>query len=817
MKTNSNKTTIWSLARLWLATIAAMAATTFAATAGDFDITGGTLGTNYTYAANTLTITADGTYTISMATPGTPTTTDRIVVQSGVTATITLNGVSIDMSETDYACAFNMAGATVTLRLTGDNTLKSGIRRAGLQVPSGSELTIAGNNTSSLNVTGGQGGAGIGGGIHDYDISNGGSITISGGTVTAQGYTNGAGIGGGSGGANGSVTISGDNTVVTATGGAFGAGIGGGNGGAGGTVTISSGRVTAVGGDYGAGIGSGGAGATHTAEGAAVTISGGTVIAESKIVSSNSLREGGSIGRGYLSTGGAGTLNITGGSLRRYMSSDGTREAQAKRNSYDAANAYCVRIGGLPANTQVTANFIDPVFSTSYSRIGVYSDNDGYVYYWLEYASGFYTRNIGLTAGGTTYAGTVTLQNNNDNTLTLTPRTLITATALTDVTSPVAGETPSTAIDNGTGFTASLSWDGNPTAFVEGKVYTAIITLTAESGYTFFGGFTNTSGISGFTVNGISPTHVSNNGETLVFTVPFPATEAADSPPVLSNGSAERIDETSVNVAFTTDKPGTLYYIYLTSGTAGPNKETVKSIGMQYPVTIPAGALSETVSPLPSYAIDIYLIVENAAGNISEPLKIEAAAYSYTVTWNADGGTPEPTQTKVVHGGKVTKPTDPTKDGFTFIEWVESILETVWNFLIDIVTEDITLKAVWEAISSSSEEASSSSEEASSSSSEVPSSSSAVTQSSSSSSGGTVPTRLPQTTTAPISIHTTSNAIVLQNLPEGAKVEVYNLQGKRVYMGNPVNPLILKIMVQTKGIYIVKVGGVGVVRVAVQA
>jgi hypothetical protein len=42
------------------------------------------------------------------------------------------------------------------------------------------------------------------------------------------------------------------------------------------------------------------------------------------------------------------------------------------------------------------------------------------------------------------------------------------------------------------------------------------------------------------------------------------------------------------------------------------------------------------------------------------------------------------------------------------------------------------------------------------------------------------------------------------NLPQGTKVEVYNLQGKQVYSGYSGNSQILQIPVQTKGIYIVR-------------
>jgi len=59
-----------------------------------------------------------------------------------------------------------------------------------------------------------------------------------------------------------------------------------------------------------------------------------------------------------------------------------------------------------------------------------------------------------------------------------------------------------------------------------------------------------------------------------------------------------------------------------------------------------------------------------------------------------------------------------------------------------------------------------------------------------------------------ILVHTSTNAIELSNLPSNAKVEVYNLQGKRIYSTTSHSPLAtshLKIEVQT-GMYIVKVG-----------
>ena len=159
--------------------------------------------------------------------------------------TVTIQDVNIDASgEWDPAMAVQGKGNT-TLKLEGNNTLKSGVNCAGLEKDdefSTGKLTITAEDTSSsLNAYGGNFAAGIGGGLYQ-STSN---LEIANGKIHAEGRMGGAGIGGGIGGngvgGNGEVSISGGE--VTAQGGMSAAAIGGGHHGSG-DVTILDGKVT---------------------------------------------------------------------------------------------------------------------------------------------------------------------------------------------------------------------------------------------------------------------------------------------------------------------------------------------------------------------------------------------------------------------------------------------------------------------------------------------------------------------------------------------------------------------------------------------
>ncbi len=185
------------------------------------------------------------------------------------------------------------------IELDGDNTLKNGNEAAGLEKRSTGTLTITDvDNNGSLDATGGNSSAGIGGGYR----GNGSNITITGGKINATSVYGGAGIGGGYGGNGSNIKITGGQ--VTATGGVGDAGIGGGaDHGNGSYITISGGTVTAKGGTSGAGIGGG-----YQGSGSDITVSGPAQLrVQGGRSSDRNEGAGASIGNGGIGIGNTGT------------------------------------------------------------------------------------------------------------------------------------------------------------------------------------------------------------------------------------------------------------------------------------------------------------------------------------------------------------------------------------------------------------------------------------------------------------------------------------------------------------------------------
>ena len=116
-----------------------------------------------------------------------------------------------------------------------------------------------------------------------------------------------------------------------------------------------------------------------------------------------------------------------------------------------------------------------------------------------------------------------------------------------------------------------------------------------------------------------------------------------------------------------------------------------------------------TANPMSGYSVDQWTISDGtvesggAEGDTNASVKITKATTvtvsftttKYTVTFDVDGGTPAPEAQKVEHGNKVSKPTDPTKEGYTFANWFNKDTDTLWDFDTNTVSKNITLYAKW--------------------------------------------------------------------------------------------------------------------------
>ena len=236
---------------------------------------------------------------------------------------VTLKDVNIDTSSRNNAAVSVTGSGNTTIKLDGDNALKSDTYRSGIY-GSGS-LTISGGENDSLTAQGGSGADGIYGS---------GSLTISGGTVTANGDDGGRGIS-----SRGGVTISGGSTV-TANGGNGGS-IGGGSGiYSNGSVTISGGTVTANGGKGGSGYGGDGIRSLDH-----VAISGGTVTANG----GNSTNSSGGYGIISLDVAiSSGTVTANGGDSKDGYGGDGIHSngVTISGGTVNAAGGYGGKVGG---------------------------------------------------------------------------------------------------------------------------------------------------------------------------------------------------------------------------------------------------------------------------------------------------------------------------------------------------------------------------------------------------------------------------------------------------------------------------------------
>ena len=100
--------------------------------------------------------------------------------------------------------------------------------------------------------------------------------------------------------------------------------------------------------------------------------------------------------------------------------------------------------------------------------------------------------------------------------------TVVSTKAIPGVTAPATGGTPKTSITETAQYTGTISWSPAHSPFQAETAYTATITLTAKTGFTFTG-----VGANFFTVAGATATNPADSG---VVTAVFPATAPAPNP-----------------------------------------------------------------------------------------------------------------------------------------------------------------------------------------------------------------------------------------------------------------------------------------------
>ena len=180
--------------------------------------------------------------------------------------------------------------------------------------------------------------------------------------------------------------------------------------------------------------------------------------------------------------------------------------------------------------------------------------------------------------------------------------------------------------------------------------------------------------------------------------------------PELSNGSAERISDKEANIKFTLSEGGSCYYVVVESGAAEPTIDT-EGRGM----SISAGENTLMLTNLAKGARDIYIVVKNASGVASKPMKIEIPAFSsgeddgeYTISVAEHvGGTLTPSRTRANEGDEVTISIS-AADGMqmkvgslTYTEAIENgKTVTIENGKFTMPACDVTISCQWESTAS---------------------------------------------------------------------------------------------------------------------
>ena len=137
--------------------------------------------------------------------------------------------------------------------------------------------------------------------------------------------------------------------------------------------------------------------------------------------------------------------------------------------------------------------------------------------------------------------------------------------------------------------------------------------------------------------------------------------------PLLSNGSADRTSDTAAIIGFNSNVKGIAYAVAMYSGSVAPAKATVRSVGTKLG-DVASGETGDIDFVLTIGAKDVYVVVEDAAGNISAPLKIIAPMYVIKYALTVTGGT----GTGNYAAGQPVRVTATVPNGKVFDKWVSA-------------------------------------------------------------------------------------------------------------------------------------------------
>ena len=512
-------------------------------------------------------------------------------------------------------------------------------------------------------------GAGIGGG----DGGDGGNITINGGTITTY-SRDGAGIGGGDDGGGGNITINGGTIYSYYYGQGQGARIGGGCDGKPGNITINGGTIITNGG-AGAGIGGG----RRNKSGGSVTINGGVIKTSGNY----------GIGSGDNGSDVAVSLNYTDAtedSISITSSSyNGTVTLEKGFEKVAGSNEVCVALfneGTVSDNSLLVGDTLKAwngsINTWQELQVLINGAGDGETIQLVQDLTAIYGIDFALKVPG-----------NKNIILDLNGYRL--DRGLADYgTQPqgnvIQNEGILTIRDSSADHTGTIT-GGNSTDNGGGIVNMGILTLeggtisgntSAERG----GGIMNEGGavlnLAGGTITGNTAVSIYGGG---IYNM---SKMNISGSPVVSGNTAADGDN-----------------VFLSSYGSAMKVVGELDQGCQLGVTQGfTGAFTSGLSDKGT-AANFFSDDDRYAVSIHD----DGEAWldtAVTVIFDSDGGSEVEAQT-VAAGQKAERPEDPTKDGFSFKDWYQvtdaeagTLADTAFDFENTAVTEDITLKAVWE-------------------------------------------------------------------------------------------------------------------------